>query len=102
MSDTHNYLDDGVFRHFENCDEIWHAGDFGSSIIADQLSSFRPLKGVFGNIDGHDIRSRYPEVLQWNCEEVPVLMKHIGGYPGKYACAGQCGQRSERDVYLPV
>jgi uncharacterized protein len=85
MSDTHNYLDDGVFRHFESCDEIWHAGDFGSSIIAEQLSSFKPLRGVYGNIDGHDIRSIYPEILQWSCEEVPVLMKHIGGYPGKYA-----------------
>ncbi|MEO7121116.1 MAG: metallophosphoesterase family protein, partial [Ginsengibacter sp.] len=30
ISDTHNYLDNTVFEHFKNCDEIWHAGDFGS------------------------------------------------------------------------
>lgn len=85
LSDTHNYLDKAVFRHFDHCDEIWHAGDFGTSTIADELKAFKPLRGVYGNIDGHDIRSIYPEINRWTCEEVPVLMTHIGGYPGKYA-----------------
>jgi putative phosphoesterase len=85
LSDTHNYLDEAVFRHFENCDEIWHAGDFGTAAIADQLKEFRPLKGVYGNIDGYDIRSVYPEKLIWNCENVTVYMTHIGGYPARYA-----------------
>lgn len=84
ISDTHNYLDDAVFRHFEQCDEIWHAGDFGNAILAEKLAAFRPLKGVFGNIDGYDIRSVYPELLRWKCENVEVMMCHIGGYPGKY------------------
>lgn len=84
LSDTHNYLDDAVFRHFENCDEIWHAGDFGTIEIADRLSAFKPLRGVYGNIDGQDIRSVYPEVNSFACEEVKVLMIHIGGYPPKY------------------
>jgi len=85
ISDTHNYLDPAVFKHFESCDEIWHAGDFGTKAIADQLQAFKPLKGVFGNIDGRDIRSIYPETLVWTCEEVSVYMKHIAGYPGRYA-----------------
>ncbi|MEJ7692162.1 metallophosphoesterase family protein [Daejeonella sp.] len=84
ISDTHSYLDDAVFKHFENCDEIWHAGDFGDSKVADALAEFKPLKGVYGNIDGRDIRSVYPEDLQFNCEGVKVWMTHIGGYPGKY------------------
>lgn len=87
ISDTHNYLDEAVFEHFKNCDEIWHAGDFGTAEIADRLKAFKPLKGVYGNIDGYDIRSEYPEKLRWKCEEVEVLMTHIGGYPGKYAPA---------------
>lgn len=87
ISDTHNYLDDAVFRHFDKCDEIWHAGDFGTAVIADSLKAFKPLKGVYGNIDGYDIRSEYPEKLRFKCEEVNVLMTHIGGYPGKYAPA---------------
>ncbi len=87
MSDTHNFLDKEVFRYFEKCDEIWHAGDFGNAALANELASFKPLKGVFGNIDGQDIRSRFAETERWFCEEVDVLMKHIGGYPGKYAPA---------------
>lgn len=87
ISDTHHFLDDTVFRHFEKCDEIWHAGDFGTIEIAGKLSAFKPLKGVYGNIDGFDIRSVYPETLRWKCEDVDVLMTHIGGYPGRYAPA---------------
>ncbi|HTE23987.1 metallophosphoesterase family protein [Flavitalea sp.] len=84
ISDTHNFLDEKVFDHFSECDEIWHAGDFGSINIADKLKDKKPLKGVYGNIDGYDIRSVYPETLIWACEEVKVMMKHIGGSPPKY------------------
>ena len=84
LSDTHGFLDDSVFKHFENCDEIWHAGDFGNLELADQLSAFKPLRGVYGNIDGKDIRLIYPEHLKFTCEGLKVWMTHIGGYPGKY------------------
>ncbi len=84
ISDTHDYLDDAVFKHFEQCDEIWHGGDFGTAAIADKLKAFKPLRGVYGNVDGYDIRSEFPEVLRFKCEEVNVLMIHIGGYPGRY------------------
>ncbi len=84
ISDTHGWLDTAYQKHFANCDEIWHAGDFGMVAIADELKNFKPLRGVYGNIDGYDIRSEYPETLCWKCEEVSVLMLHIGGYPPKY------------------
>ncbi len=84
ISDTHNYLDEAVFTHFKDCDEIWHGGDFGTITIAEQLRNFKPLRGVFGNIDGQDIRSEYPEELIFTCEQVKVFMKHIGGYPPRY------------------
>jgi uncharacterized protein len=84
ISDTHNYLDPAVFEHFKNCNEIWHDGDFGSSSIAEELRSFKPLRGVYGNIDGYDIKSVYPEQIVFMCEEVKVMMRHIGGYPPKY------------------
>src|SRR5450432_2378663 len=84
LSDTHHFLDESIFPHFETCDEIWHAGDFGTLAIADRLNAFRPLRGVFGNIDGQDIRSVYPETARWQCEGVKVMMTHIGGYPPKY------------------
>ncbi len=85
LSDTHNHLDAAVFKHLEPCDEIWHAGDFGTIDIASQLRAFKPLKGVYGNIDGYDVRSEFGEQLLFDCEGVKVLMKHIGGYPNKYA-----------------
>ncbi len=84
LSDTHHFLDDAIFRHFESCDEIWHAGDFGTADLALRLAAFRPLRGVYGNIDGQDIRSIYPEKLRWQSEGVRILMTHIGGYPPRY------------------
>ena len=85
LSDTHGYLDDKVFKYFEDRDEIWHAGDFGTLELAEQLANFKPLRGVYGNIDGKDIRHIYPEHLRFNCEEVDVWMTHIGGYPDRYS-----------------
>ncbi len=84
ISDTHGYLDPAVFKHFAEVDEIWHAGDFGNIALADELAAFKPLRGVYGNIDGKDVRIVYPENLRFVCEEVDVWMTHIGGYPGKY------------------
>jgi len=85
MSDTHSYLHPQVFRYFEEVDEIWHAGDIGNVELADKLEAFKPFRAVYGNIDGADIRIRYPETLRFNVEGVEVMMTHIGGYPGKYA-----------------
>jgi putative phosphoesterase len=84
IADTHSFLDENVFKHFEQCDEIWHAGDFGTIAIAHQLATFRPLKAVYGNIDSSDVRSVYPEDNFFQCEDVKVFMTHIGGYPPKY------------------
>jgi len=84
LSDTHAYWDDRYLKYFDECDEIWHAGDIGSTEVADRLAAFRPLRAVYGNVDGGDLRLMFPERLRWRCEEVDVLMKHIGGYPGNY------------------
>lgn len=85
LSDTHGWLDEAVFKHFEACDEIWHAGDFGTIAVADTLAAFKPLRGVYGNIDGKDIRAGFPEHLRFDCEAVDVWITHIGGYPGHYS-----------------
>ena len=84
LSDTHHFFDKSIYSHFEHCDEIWHAGDFGTLAVAEQLRAFRPLRGVYGNIDGQDIRTEYPQKLEWFCEDIKVYMTHIGGYPPKY------------------
>ena len=86
ISDTHGFLDEKVFTHFKGCDEIWHAGDFGNIEIANRLKTVAgvPVRGVFGNIDGNDIRTVYPEQLVFTCENVKVMMRHIGGSPPRY------------------
>jgi uncharacterized protein len=84
MSDTHSYLDQKIYDYFKDVDEIWHAGDIGSEAVADALEKFKPLRAVYGNIDGQAIRARYPEHLRFDTEGVSVWMTHIGGYPGKY------------------
>ena len=94
ISDTHGFLDDAVFKYFEEVNEIWHAGDFGNIELADQLAIFRPLKGVYGNIDGKDIRVVYPEHLRFHCEMVEVWMTHIGGYPDRYSA------QVKKEIYL--
>ena len=84
LSDTHDSLDKRFFSYFEEADEIWHAGDIGSLAIIDKLKEFATVKAVWGNIDNSTIRSELKEIILFRCEEVNVLMTHIGGYPGKY------------------
>ncbi|NOU37671.1 MAG: metallophosphoesterase family protein [Ferruginibacter sp.] len=105
ISDTHGFLDEAIFTHFKDCDEIWHAGDFG-------IANFTPInitekersmsvwnenyfsnilghkiifRGVYGNIDDANCRNNFPEKLFFTCEEVNVFIQHIGGYPGRYS-----------------
>ena len=84
LSDTHGCWDERYLKYFEQCDEIWHAGDIGSLEVMEKLESFRPVRAVCGNIDGGDIRRSYPEINRFTIENTDVLIKHIGGYPGNY------------------
>lgn len=84
MSDTHGFIDPLVYKYFEPCDEIWHAGDIGLPATADALSAFKPFRAVYGNIDGAELRRMFREDLVWDCEGLKVYMTHIGGYPGRY------------------
>ncbi|QMU28516.1 metallophosphoesterase family protein [Adhaeribacter radiodurans] len=84
ISDTHGYLDEQILRHLGYCDEIWHAGDFGTLAVSETLAALKPLRGVYGNIDDSTIRRIHPKTLRFTCSNLDVLMTHIGGYPGKY------------------
>ena len=46
ISDTHGFLHPGVKHHFQDCDEIWHAGDIGSIALADDLAAFNSFRAV--------------------------------------------------------
>ena len=85
LSDTHNYLDPKLIKYFDSCDQIWHAGDIGTIAIMDELVKIKPVIGVYGNIDGKDVRNVYPKNQHFTCEQVKVFMTHIGGYPNRYS-----------------
>jgi putative phosphoesterase len=84
ISDTHGYLGEDVLRHIDPCDEVWHAGDIGTTEVTDKLKSIKPLRAVFGNIDGGGLRVEFPETVHITIDGVTFLMTHIGGAPNKY------------------
>lgn len=84
ISDTHHYLDPQIMEYFADRDEIWHAGDFGTVLIANELRKIAPVIGVYGNIDGEDIRSEFPLHQRFTRNGLDVWMTHIGGIPGRY------------------
>ncbi len=84
LSDTHSYLDPAILEHFRDCDEIWHAGDVGDAAVLDTLEAARPLRAVYGNIDDATVRRRLPLNQHFTVADLPVLITHIGGYPGHY------------------
>jgi putative phosphoesterase len=84
LSDSHGYLDQAIENHLAWADEVWHAGDIGSTTVSDRIKALKPLRAVYGNIDGHQLREEFSENQIFECEGVHVLMTHIGGYPKKY------------------
>ncbi len=85
LSDTHGFLDESLMVLLKDCDEIWHAGDIGTMDVYKKLADLnKPFKGVYGNIDSHELRTYLPLDQLWHVEEMKIFMTHIGGYPGKY------------------
>ena len=84
LSDTHSYIDDTILKHVKNADEVWHAGDIGDLSVTDQIQKLKPLRAVWGNIDGDKARVEFPEHNRFTVEGVDVWITHIGGYPGRY------------------
>lgn len=84
LSDTHGYIDDAILKYVKQADEVWHAGDIGDLKVTDAIKKLKPLKAVYGNIDGSEVRTEFPEHNRFKCEDVDVWITHIGGYPPKY------------------
>lgn len=84
ISDNHAHREEGLIEHIEKCDEIWHAGDMGSLESISWMEAYAPLRGVYGNVDGHEVRAVYPENQIFEIEGIKVFMTHIGGYPTRY------------------
>jgi len=85
ISDSHSYIDHKTISFLQDVDEIWHAGDIGEESVMEALPSGKRIRAVYGNIDDLACQERYPEWLEFDLEEVRVLMTHIGGKPPRYA-----------------
>ncbi len=84
LSDTHGHIDDVMLKYVSQADEVWHAGDIGNLAVTDAIKAVKPLRAVFGNIDGAAARLEFPLNNRFLCEDVDVWITHIGGYPDKY------------------
>ncbi|MFT7442353.1 MAG: putative phosphoesterase [Maribacter sp.] len=84
LSDTHSFIDDQILKFVKQTDEVWHAGDIGDLEVTDTIKKLKPLRAVFGNIDGTDARTEFPLDAKFTVENVAVWITHIGGYPNRY------------------
>ncbi|PLW94743.1 MAG: YfcE family phosphodiesterase [Marinilabiliales bacterium] len=84
ISDTHGIVPDAVGEFFGECEEIWHAGDIGDLKVLEELAMICPVKAVYGNIDGREVRSRTSSLLVFEYDSLKIMLKHIVGRPGKY------------------
>ncbi|AUC20980.1 YfcE family phosphodiesterase [Polaribacter sejongensis] len=84
LSDTHSFIDAQILKFVKQADEVWHAGDIGNLEVTDTIKKLKPLRAVFGNIDGSDARSEFPLDAKFEVENVSVWITHIGGYPNRY------------------
>jgi putative phosphoesterase len=89
LSDTHGYMDDRILNYAAQVDEVWHAGDVGDESVINQLEQVAHVRGVFGNIDGQQIRSRFPEINVFEVGVCKIFISHIIGRPNSYVARMQ-------------
>jgi len=66
LSDTHmpkraKQLPAQLLAELKDADLIIHAGDWQIIDVYHELNSFTRVEGVFGNVDGEEMKKRFPE-----------------------------------------
>ena len=88
VSDTHGFLHPDLARTFDGADLILHAGDVGgprgAESVLDALRDVAPVRAVFGNADGPEMRRDLPEHERFEAGGLRFWMTHIGGRPGRW------------------
>jgi len=84
LSDTHGYFHPALVDDLAEVDLILHAGDVGDLGILDGLEAVAPVRAVWGNADGSDIRRRLGEHVRFSIGALDVWMTHIAGRPGRW------------------
>lgn len=85
ISDNHGYSDQLIINHAKEVDEIWHAGDWLNNNLWEQLNRVcESVIGVYGNIDGIDVKINCPLVQKFERQGMRIFITHIAGKPGNY------------------
>jgi len=85
ISDTHlptraRDLPDELWAQVPPADVVFHAGDWVSAALLDQLTDrAQRVVGVYGNNDGPDLRERLPEVARVDLDGLRIAMIHETG-----------------------
>jgi len=79
ISDTHGRLPSKIFTVFENVEQIWHAGDIGSTDVITELETIAPVIAVHGNMDQFPIVSQFREreIFEISNQKILLTHKHI-------------------------
>ena len=87
ISDTHtdsiDNLHKRVLDELSGAEMIIHAGDFTGKRLVDALRKMGPFRGVYGNIDGPDVRRELPAIDIIQAEDFMIGVNHPaeGGSP---------------------
>lgn len=102
LSDNHAHCDSGILKHVNWADEVWHAGDWLNLDLHHEIVKLgKHIVGVYGNVDGVDVRGYYPEFQHFEREGMRIFMTHIAGKPGKYpARIVQEARKSNPQIFI--
>lgn len=82
LADTHSLdIPSPVLEDFKKTDLIIHAGDFCSVKDLELLRRIKGVRGVYGNMDGADIRQVFPRREMLKLEGVTIGIFHGEGAP---------------------
>lgn len=83
ISDTHvpkrsKRLPRRLLKELKTADQIIHAGDWQSVAVYEQIKAYAPLHGVYGNVDGKDLKAILPkkQLLRLNGWTIGVTHGH--------------------------
>lgn len=100
ISDTHGHFHPKILTVFAGADLIVHAGDIGSREIISRLETVAPVRAVFGNMDGHELRQNYPERDTFSVDGMTMLLIHDVGNINHFLSLIQKGAISPRPAVV--
>lgn len=78
MPDKSKQLPSRLVKELESAELIIHAGDWKSMEVYSMLSKYAEVKGVYGNVDGDDIKENFAvqEIVDVSGHKIGVIHGH--------------------------